>query len=92
MEVYVFGGLLSMKPNEITTIREQVLDALARITVDTPVKIPPGRQALCCVYEHGRKTARRYRIRKGIVYLVPNKITYKPGYFSDLLGTNQKDK
>lgn len=81
-----------MKSNEITTIREQVLDALARITVDTPVKIPPGRRALNYVYHHGMKTARRYSIRNGIVYLVPNKITYPPGYFSDLLGTNQKDK
>ena len=81
-----------MNPNEITSTREQVMAALARITVDTPVRIPPGRRALNYVYHHGMRTARRYSIRKGIVYLVPNKITYKPGYFSDLLGTNQKDK
>ena len=78
----MFGELREMKQNEITTIREQVLDALARITVDTPVQIPPGRRALNYVYHHGMKTARRYRIRKGIVYLIHNKITYEPGYFS----------
>lgn len=78
----MFGGLRKMNQNETTTIREQVMAALARITVDTPVQIPPGRRALNYVYHHGMKTARRYSIRNGIVYLVPNKITYPPGYFS----------
>lgn len=66
----MFGGLRRMKSNEITTIREQVMAALAKITEDTPVQIPPGKQALSYVYDHGRKTARRYRIRKGVVYLI----------------------
>jgi len=76
----VFGVLPKMSKKEIfvgasgmptaSALRRKVMMALGRITGDSPVQIPPGKQAAAVVYDQGRKTGRRYRIVDGTVYLI----------------------